>query len=271
MKPQLHVSMVGTLCRCGIQFQRRYGHRFGCWHQEEIIPPSAALAVGSAVHVAVEADLREKVERGVLLPIEQVAATARDGFAARAEDGLYLSETEAEDIEHTIGTATDQAVALAELYHTEVAPQIDPEAVEEKFVLEMPNYPMDLAGKKDVREKNGNIGDVKTAKRSPAKDAAHSMQLGLYALAEKVLRGKYPALVYQDALVKNKQPKAVRVEAVPSDNWINPTLRRIERFAEIIAAVKEGKQIFTPADHDWWGCSRAYCGYHATCPFWSGR
>jgi len=270
VKPQLHSSMLDMLSKCGVQFQRRYGYRFGVWHKEEIIMPSAALGVGMSVHYAVEADLREKIERGILLQVENVKDLARDKFTEIAYSGLYLSESDANNIDEIIGAATDQAIALAELHHNECAPLITPVAVEEKFVLEMPGYPFDLAGKKDVREADA-IGDTKTAKRSPASDAAESLQMGIYALAEKVLRGKYPAMVYQDHLVKNKTPKAVRVTATPDPRWINPVLKRIERFAEIMTSVKEGRQAFTPAESGSWVCTSQYCGYHATCPFWSGR
>jgi hypothetical protein len=81
-KPQLHVSMVEMLSKCGIQFQRRYGHLFDCWHKAEIIPPSIALATGISVHKTIDANLNHKMDsdNGDLLPRGQIKDMARDEF-----------------------------------------------------------------------------------------------------------------------------------------------------------------------------------------------
>lgn len=72
MRPQLHPSALGMFARCGEQFRRRYV-------EGERIPPGVAAVVGTGVHLAVGADLREKMTEGTLLPAEAVEAAARDG------------------------------------------------------------------------------------------------------------------------------------------------------------------------------------------------
>lgn len=270
-KPQLHVSMLDMLSRCGIQFQRRYGARFGCWHEEEIIPPGVALATGTAVHTAVEKNLRSKIEnKGELLPREEVAEIARDKFEEVWNGGMMLSEDEAVDPNATLGRATDQTVNLALLHHDNLAPLLQPLAIEEKFVIVLDDYPLDLSGQKDIREAD-RIRDTKTRAASPPKDAARSMQLAMYALSEKVARGSLPKAVALDVLVKTKTPKIITLEETPTDEWISPLLRRVKRATEIIQTVKEGKNAFAPADPENWVCSAKYCGYAQTCPFWSGK
>lgn len=270
-KPQLHVSMLDMLSRCGIQFQRRYGARFGCWHEEEIIPPGVALATGTAVHTSVEKNLRNKMEtKGELLHREEVAAAARDKFEEVWNGGMMLSEDEAIDPDGTFGKSVDQTVSLALLHHDILAPQIQPLAVEDKFVIHLDNYPFDLSGQKDIRESDC-IRDTKTRAATPPADAVRSLQMAMYALSEKIERGKLPDEVRLDVLVKTKTQKIVTLRETPEDSWMNPLFRRVERATEIIQTVKEGKNAFTPADPDNWVCSAKYCGYAHTCPFWSGK
>ena len=182
-----------------------------------------------------------------------------------------LTEDEAVNVNKAFGGAVDQTVALALLHHDNLAPIIKPVAVEEKFVILMgDSYPYDLAGKKDIREA-GAIRDTKTKAASPPDGIARSLQMAMYSMAEKVAGRGLPKKVYLDFLVKTTTPKVVIREAVPDESWIGPLHRRIERAIKIIQSVKEGKGQFTPADTEHWCCSRRYCGWHATCPYWSGK
>lgn len=270
-KPQLHVSMLEMMSKCGIQFQRRYGARFDCWQEEEIIPPGIALVTGISVHKAVEANLKHKIEsEGQLLAREQVATVADEEFRGIWQGGVMLTEDEATNVNKVFGSAVDQTIALALLHHDNLAPIIKPVAVEEKFVITMADYPYDLAGKKDVREKDA-LRDTKTKAASPPDNAARSLQMAMYAMAEKVAGRGLPSKVYLDFLVKTKTPKVVIREAVPDDSWIQPLFHRIAQAIKIIQSVKEGKGQFTPADPESWICSRRYCGYANTCPYFSGK
>jgi len=268
-KPQLHVSYLNTLATCGIQFQRRYGARYGCWHEEEIIPPGIALVTGISVHKSVETNLRAKIETGSLLPREEVQQIAADQFNALHAGGMSFTDEEAANINATLGAARDQTVALATLHHSELAPKLNPVAVEKRFVVVLEGFPFDLAGQIDIQEPNA-IRDTKTSGKSPSSDATRSMQMAMYSLAVKVESGTLPEKVCLDYLVKTKQPKLVLLEEAPQESWIAPLLRRVERATEIIQAVKEGKQAFMPANPNDWMCTEKWCGYARTCPFWSG-
>lgn len=269
-KPQLHVSMLNMLSKCGVQFQRRYGARFGVWHEEEIIPPSVALAIGISVHAGVAQDLKHKRDHQDLLPLDKVRDVVADEIKGIWDGGLLLTEEESGAIQNTQGSSVDQAVQLVTVHHQDLAPHIDPLGVEEPFVIALDGYPIDLSGTKDVRTVDA-IRDTKTSKRSPAADAARSMQMGMYSLNELKERGALPKAVFLDYLVKLKTPKVVSVQATPDMSWIDPLLKRIERFVEIIEAVKTGHKAFTPANAEDWACSAKYCGYHQDCPYWSGK
>ena len=270
VKPQLHISMLDMISRCGKQFQRRYGARFGCWDKEEIVRPGIALLTGITVHKTVESDLNYKMNKEILLPLEHIQEIARDEFSILWEKGVGLNRDEARNAKATKGEAIDKTVALSTLHHNSLAPFIKPLGIEEKFVIDLVGYPYNLAGTIDVREKNA-IRDTKTRAASPPEGAARTMQFAMYALAEKIKRGKLPKKVYLDCLVKTNTPKLVVREAVPTMQWIDPLLKRVENATEIIQAVKEGPGRFTPADPENWVCSEKYCGYARTCPYWSGK
>jgi len=269
MKPQLHVSMMNMLFGCGVQFQRRYGARFDVWHQEEILPPGIALAVGISVDKSVTANMQSKLATGALMPAEMVAGIARDSFEGVWQGGMIFTEDEAINLKKTKGDGIDTAVALAGLHADDLAPKIMPVAVQEKFVIHLDGYPYDLSGTKDIRESN-SIRDTKTTNKTPDQDGARTLQMATYALAESVERA-LPEKVIVDYLVKNKVPKIEVRECVPDMQMIDSAMRRIERAVKIIEAVKEGKSAFTPASNDDWKCSQKWCGFALSCPFWSGR
>lgn len=270
-KPQLHQSMINTLSHCGIQFQRRYGHRFGVWHKEEVEPPGIALVTGISVHKSVERNLSSKIETGELLSLAEVKQIARDSFMAEHAGGMMFTEEEALNESKTVGEAVDQTVALSALHAVQLAPILVPVAVEERFVLELKDYDFDLAGTKDVRESDGTIRDTKTKASTPSADDVLSFQMVTYSLAEQVRTGSLPPKVAVDTLVKTKTPKLVTHEAVPTEATLKPIKRRIDQFAGLIDAAQKGHNVFTPADPSSWICTRKFCGYSATCPFASGR
>jgi hypothetical protein len=281
-KPQLHQSMLDMLSKCGIQFQRRYGARFGIWDEEEIIPPGIALGIGISTHKAIQCNLDNKIRnKGEPLPREEVKQIARDAFMHIWRPDM-INEDESTDLLAIQGAAVDMTVALSDLHYIELAPRLNPVAVEEPFVIELKNYPFDVGGQIDVRELWGDLAgkggkqysyirDAKTSAKSPSVDATRSMQMAMYAMAHEVLHGRLPDKIFLDFLVKTKTPKLVVIEDKPMKEWINPLYHRIERFAEIIDAVKAGKQALTPADTNSWICTEKYCGYTNVCPFWSGR
>lgn len=259
------------LSRCPIQFQRRYGARFDIWHEEEILPPGIALLVGSSTHKSVETNLKNKMETGELLPIEEVKAVARDEMHRKfLTEEVNYNEDEAVNIEKTQGQAIDMAIALSGLHHIEIAPALNPLAIEEPFVLELQGYPFDIAGQIDVREESV-VRDTKTSGKSMNVADMRNIQFAMYSLAHRVLHEELPKALYMDILIKTKTPRFQILESVPDETWISPLMHRIERFAEIVDAEKSGKHVLTQADPNSWVCSKRYCGYAQTCPFWTGR
>lgn len=211
--------------------------------------------------------MRAKLDTESLLSAEAVEQAARDSFEGTWQGAVLLTPEESVNPDKTKGSAIDQTVALARLHHTEIAPSINPISVEEKFVIKMPNHEMDLSGQKDIREK-GRIIDVKTRRATPPPGTVISIQMGMYALSEKIIHGEFPDEVAHHNLIKTKTPKVFVDVAKPTMAWIDPLFARIEQFMAVIKAAKEGIATFSPADPGNWICNPRYCGYAKTCKFY---
>ena len=266
-KPQLHQSMIKMLYSCGEQFRRRYGARFGWNDKEEIIPPGVALIIGIATHKSVEKNLTAKIEKGELLPTEEAMEIAHDEAIGLWQGDVLLTEEESQNAKKVKGDSVDISVSLAGLHARDLAPKLEPKSVERKWVINLEGFPFDLAGQWDIEEDNGAIRDTKTSGKSPSQnDADSSEQLSMYSLAKQICDKEDAPALYLDVLVKTKTPKLVTLKTRRTDDQRQILLRRIERAAEIIE-----KGAFTPANPQDWRCSRRFCGYALTCPFWSGK
>ena len=271
-KPQLHISMINMMDKCWIQFVRRFGARFGIWDNEEIIAPGVAQTTGTAVHAAIEQNLKAKIATGKLLELDDVAYRAVERVKQQWFEGMMLTEDEAVSPDKTLNDMINTSVGLINLHSTLVAPTIHPAAVEEPWVVEMPNYPYDLAGKIDCREEDTTLIDHKTVDKTPGPNAADTPQSNLYALNRKVVTGFFPKAIRLDHMVKNKTPKYEPRIYVPNETGVRRVLARIGRAIELIELAKlHGPNIGTPAPADSWVCSKKFCGYAAKCPFWSGK
>lgn len=261
-KPQLHLSALDMLSKCGEQFRRRY-------IEKEKIPPGVAAIVGTGVDRSVTRNLGSKIETKALLSLEEVEAIARDSVANEFDAGgvMLTAEERFAGAAAVKGEAVDKAIRLAGLHAKEMAPALSPTHVQRAWVLDLKGYPMDLAGTIDVQEAAATVRDTKTSGKTPSAEIAHqSDQLTMYALAVQVLDGQAPAKVVLDYLVDLKTPKAVTFESTRSKEDFAVMLRRIENG---IRAIEAG--VFVPARQtDWW-CNEKWCGYAGTCPYFRGK
>jgi RecB family exonuclease len=279
-RPQITMSMINTAIGCGIQFVRRYGARFDLWEREEIIPPGIALITGISVHKAAELSYRRYIDtKGEEVPtVEEVQDYARDQVnQSLSNQELRLDEDEVTDIKQTFADAVDQTVALAGCHRERVVPTVKPISVERPFVVTLKNTPFDLSGRIDMIDAGVNDGgvivrDLKTAKSAP--QSALTMQNACYAVGVKICDGEYPESVALDVLLKRKEPDYKMVCNPVTESTVVPFIRRVERFVELIETAKTGHQVFLPANPDGpdgWRCTKKFCGYSTTCPFWSGK
>lgn len=259
-KPQLHVSALNMLFRCGEQFRRRY-------IENEVIPPGIALIIGRATDHTVTMNLRNKKDKKELLPLEQISDTARDAVVNEFHGKIKLTDEEAEKgIRKVKGETIDTTIQLSILHATETAPIIRPTHVQWPWVIDLDGFPFSIAGTMDIREGYRSIRDTKTSKKTPPKDVAEkSLQLTMYAMALWVLKKKTPQRVWLDYLIRKKNIEARSFFDVKTETDFRMLIRRIEIAAEAIE-----KESFVPVNPDHWVCDPRYCGYYDTCKY-SGR
>jgi len=212
-------------------------------------PPGVALLMGQATHRSIQRNLEQKIETGVLLPLEEAQEIARDELNKRwSREEVKLSDAEVEEgIKNVKGRAVDASVRLSTLHHAEIAPMLNPSHVERRFTLELDGYPVDLQGVIDVEDQDGDsiiVRDTKTTGKSPnPTDADTSEQLTFYSLGVEVEEGRKPDKVTLDTLVNTQTPKKVILESTRDDADHEVLLRRIERAIEVIE-----KEAFIPAN-----------------------
>lgn len=255
----ISITKMNMLDRCGMQYYYRYEEGLA-------VPPGVAVIRGIGTHRAIEADLKNKIETGELLPGEQVADIARDAVNAEWEQsgGPRLTDDERDEGGDRVrGKTVDGTVRLASLYHDRVAPEVMPSAVEQEFTLKLPDGLPDLRGVIDIMAAD-KVADVKTVSKTPPSSMAdQSTQLTAYALAAWRLGGPENQRVEIHALIDTNSPKELIMESVRDKADYKRFIRRVERYAEVIQ-----NGAFLPAPEDSWVCSSRWCGYYDhICPF----
>jgi len=281
-RPQLTASMVGMIMKCGPQFIRRFGDRFGIWPEAEIIPPNQSLILGKSVHKATESLLRKKMQDELydsIVAVAEAGDIARDNVVGEFSGEVYFPGKSRIEISQIRDESIDIATNLVTVYSAEVVPIVSPSYIEYPFVLLLKNFDFDLSGQIDLVE-GTSVRDTKTTGSNPGKFAVITPQSAIYSLWYYNKYKSLPTSIVYDYLKyyrgKNNISYSYKeIGALPSKKWIEPVYRRIEQIAETISLCQRGKvdplNAWSPADSTSWVCTAKYCGYHSTCKFWSGR
>lgn len=244
----LSCSQVNCWSRCHRQWKFRYIDGLK-------IPPSGAMAQGTGVHKAQEVNFEQKIESKVDLPESDVVDAFSDSWESQLDDGFNLGEDKP-------GELKDQGVELTKLYHAEIAPRIEPVAVEQKFKVEFDDCNWSIIGYIDVRGKE-KTHDTKTAGKSPSVIKGYDFQSATYWIGEKYGLGVEPQPFEYNVLVKNKTPKSVNIEVPDQSQWEKFTLQKYADVAiEIHSALKTG--VFA-ANESHFLCSPRWCGFWTKC------
>jgi hypothetical protein len=168
-KVELGKVLSPTQVRAFLNCSARWWFKYGLSEPE---PKNSALALGSAVHRALEANFREKVTTKEDLDTLGVVALFRDAWHDQVE------QTEFRDDEDpaALGKVGEQLVAK---YMDEAAPWIQPAAVEVDVAGKIGG--VSVRGKVDLLDEDGRVVDVKTAARKPSGIAPdYAFQLATY-------------------------------------------------------------------------------------------
>lgn len=257
-KPYLSPSQLSMFLKCGEAYRRRY-------IQGEKIPPGIAQHRGSAVHKGAEYNYRQKIESRLDLKADEVVDYAVAAFEDRVQiDGLLLDPLEEREGKPKIlGAAKDETAKLTDLLMTQVAPKIQPVAVEETHRMALPDSSHDLLGIFDLIDDKNQIRDLKTTSKTKLQmDVDKDSQFTFYSFMYRAKFGVDPAAVVVDNLVLKKVPESITLTTHRSDADYQVLINRINTVLDAI-----NKGVYPPAPEGSWACSPRFCGYWSDCPY----
>jgi hypothetical protein len=233
--------------------------------------PAEAPLIGSAVHLAVERNMRQKIESHVDLPIAELLDWYDDeGFAGHVAGEQEKSGLEVEWDSSEEDAKTRGRLMLGE-YHNKECPKIQPTAVEGKFSVPM-GMPVPIEGRFDILCADRAI-DLKTGKQKTTKPkAAWLIQAAIYQFAT----GLPVEFHTVSCSVKNHQVAIV----TPLDSealYLNQTISEVEAIQHVVRTVMwdalHYMRVYGP-DTAWptrgrfhmFACD--YCSFKPSCPAW---
>ena len=176
-------------------------------------PKNNALALGCAVHRALEANFRQKIETKRDLDSLGVVALFRAAWQEQTEQAEFRDE----EAPAEVGGMGEQLVTK---YMDVAAPEIEPAAVELDVAGRIGG--VSVRGKVDLLDVQGRVIDVKTAARRPSSIAPdYAFQLATYrqitpgasgqARLETLVKTKTPQLIPQSYTVSEQDVRATEV------------------------------------------------------------
>jgi len=242
----MSVTQLKMYLRCPLQYEFRYVKGLK-------IPPAGVMTLGKSIHSTLEENYRQKIRTGQDLSLEHW----RDYFSDTWENSL--EETVFEDGEKPEDLKND-GMKLIDVYHSQIAPNVQPVDVEREFLIDVDGVEVPLLGYIDLIDDKGFIIDHKVANKSWPKGREHSdLQLTAYALAYRQTEGKDENGLRYDVMVRTKNPKINQLETTRSQE-------DIRKFSKLLnhvnRSIKTG--IFYPNDN--FLCP--VCGYADLCKKW---
>ena len=261
--PYLSHSRESTFGLCGQQYLYRY--------EEKLTRPQAIGQVrGKGPHKSVEADLKAKLEEGHLLEREHVGQVATDYVDLQFKGELLLDGDFAEmPVKEAKQIVREDVRELAWLHHDQLAPSIEPTALEVRVEAEFPDLPVPYVGVIDVIDGGVVVRDTKTKRKAPEKAIADtSEQLttywGLYCAEKK----RAPERLVFDVLWRTPSGK-IDQRSVYTTRDEAAWQVKLARSRAILRALEA--EIYLPAPVDHWICSPRWCEYTDVCPYYRGR
>lgn len=213
--------------------------------------PTSFQAVGLAIHAAVEANYRTKLTTGALAPADVIEDIAGDTWDTLAKDVAF-------EPGENPGALKDDVVSLSRLHHAQVAPAVDPVAVEAWLDVKI-GKDITLRQRADVITRDGVIADTKVfTRRASQDDVALLGQLTSYAVGYLQHFGHLPHAVELHQLLRtNKKHDVAIVRGTRTTTDCERYLRRV-----VVVANRIRRTDVHPVD-DWRVCS--YCPFRQIC------
>ncbi len=238
--PVLSPSQVRTFLDC----QARWWFKYGLMLPET---KSSSLALGVAVHRALELNFREKLETHEDLDTVGVVMLFRDAWLEQV-GGTQLTKDESQ---HDIRRIGERLVAK---YMDEVAPKIEPAAVEMDVHGEISGVA--VRGRVDLLDIDGRLIDIKTASRRPSwVSPDYAFQLATYRQITPGASGE----VRIDSLVKTATPQIVQQSYTVGEQDLRATKVLFPMVREAM-----GSGMYCPNRQSLL-CSHKHCAFAAQC------
>jgi hypothetical protein len=238
--PVLSPSQVRTFLDC----QARWWFKYGLMLPET---RSSSLALGLAAHRALELNFREKLETHEDLDTAGIVMIFRDAWMEQVGQTQFTKD----ESQHDIRRIGERLVAK---YMDEVAPQIEPAAVEMDVQGEI--FGVRVRGHVDLLDIDGRLIDIKTASRQPSSVSPdYAFQLATYRQITPGASGE----VRIDSLVKTATPQIVQQSYTVGEQDLRATK---VLFPMVQGAMGSG--MYCPNRQSLL-CSQKYCGFWKEC------
>lgn len=258
-------SALTCLERCGEQFRRRIING-------ERVRPTFRMAKGSVVHITTNAGLTRKMGEpdsevpGELPSVEEMRDMTADAFERYwDEQQPQADEADLEEAAASRIDAKDFSIGLAVLHLTNVAPTINPVAVERTIVVKPQDSDLVIRGTLDIVDATPEgeiVADTKTSAKTPAKDTADtSQQLDVYGLIRYAEKGEMPVGYRLDYLIQTPKKAERKVVQLRSTRTAEDLGTAVHRINVAVDAVKKG--VFIPTAPDSWWCGAKWCEFHS--------
>jgi CRISPR/Cas system-associated exonuclease Cas4 (RecB family) len=207
----------------------------------------AAAGLGSAVHAAIAANYRQKIDSRRDLHTEGVLAVFRDAWKQELDTCTLDKSDDVADLANT-------GEVITRVYMEQCAPRVQPAAVEMHVEGLIGNVP--VQGYIDVLDVDGQVIDTKTAKRKPSGiSPGYRAQVSTYAMLAPQASGR----ARLDTFVKSKTVQHVSqsIQVAESDRKYATKLYAIarEKMQTGLVSPNRGSNL----------CSRKYCSHWQKC------
>lgn len=192
-------------------------------------PRGIGALVGTAVHRAAETVLREKARSGKLPPSSVATDCAIETLSNDMRAGEVVFDGP-RGATHNRNDADRQTVNMTRIYHTVVAPKVEPIIVEERFEAQVSSG-LVLSGQPDIIAREPHrVRDLKTGARPFGN---HAPQLGAYSLLARThgLDIGEAVIDFVQRVASNKpqpEPTSKAIEVAKAETAAVNILRHIE-------------------------------------------
>lgn len=260
---RLSPTQLSMFFGCAFQYYQRY-------ILGRIVPPGIALHMGSGLHAAADVNFTQKMATRKDMPRDVFEDAAEQEFNRRLNDeGVLLSKEEAGRSTHFLEECKLKTIEMARVLHDDVAPEIQPIAVEKTIEFTREATPgIVYTGRLDVLDETHDVIDVKSAKSRWGAGKAEEQDQPLFYLpgARETMGTKSEKFVYH-IVTKAKTPTHQVVETTRDES----DLVALEERAKTMKSMRDAG-LFPPCDPGHWRCSPIWCGFYlAGCKYISKR